>query len=46
MQAVNQRVLPGFRLCLSYTLLYLGLLVVVPLAACCLKAASLTPGQF
>ncbi len=46
MQAVNPRVLPGFRLSLGVTLGYLTLLVVVPLAACFAKAAALTPGQF
>jgi sulfate transport system permease protein len=46
MQAVNQRVLPGFGLSLGYTLFYLSLLVLLPLAACFLKAASLTPAQF
>jgi sulfate transport system permease protein len=43
---VNRKVLPGFRLSLGFTLLYLGVLVVVPLAACFLKASSLTPAQF
>jgi sulfate transport system permease protein len=43
---VNRKVLPGFRLSLSFTLLYLGVLVVIPLAACFLKASSLTPSQF
>jgi sulfate transport system permease protein len=46
MQAVNQRVLPGFGLSLGYTLFYLSLLVLLPLAACVLKAASLTGAQF
>jgi sulfate transport system permease protein len=46
MQAVNQRVLPGFGLSLGYTLFYLSLLVLLPLAACVLKAASLTGPQF
>jgi sulfate transport system permease protein len=39
-------VLPGFSLSLGYTLLYLSLLVLVPLAALLLKAASVSPGQF
>ena len=43
---VNRRVLPGFRLSLGYTLCYLGLLVVIPLGACFLKAASLNLEQF
>jgi sulfate transport system permease protein len=38
--------LPGFTLTLGFTLTYLGLLVLVPLAACFVKAASLSPGQF
>jgi sulfate transport system permease protein len=42
----NARVLPGFRLGLGYTLFYLSLLVLIPLAACFLKASSLTWGQF
>src|SRR5437899_7015431 len=39
-------VLPGFSLSLGYTLLYLSLLVLVPLAALLLKAASVSPAQF
>jgi sulfate transport system permease protein len=39
-------VLPGFSLSLGYTLLYLSLLVLVPLAALLLKAASVSPSQF
>ena len=46
MTDVNRRVLPGFRLSLGYTLFYLGLLVVIPLSACFLKAASLNLEQF
>jgi sulfate/thiosulfate transport system permease protein len=38
---INRRVLPGFRLSLSYTVLYLSLLVLLPLAACFIKASSL-----
>ena len=33
--------LPGFRLSLSYTLIYLSALVLIPLGACFLKASSL-----
>jgi sulfate/thiosulfate transport system permease protein len=40
------RVLPGFGLTLGVTLAYLGLLVVIPLAAMVLKASQLTPAQF
>jgi sulfate/thiosulfate transport system permease protein len=43
---VNRRVLPGFRLSLGYTLFYLSVLVLIPLAACFLKASSLTAEQF
>ena len=46
MNDVNRRVLPGFRLSLGYTLAYLGLLVMVPLAACFLKAATLPFDRF
>ena len=46
MTGVSRRVLPGFSLSLGYTLFYLSALVLIPLAACFLKAASLTPGQF
>jgi len=43
---VNRRVLPGFRLSVGYTVFYLSLLVLIPLAACVLKAASLTLAEF
>ena len=46
MNVANRRVLPGFRLSLSFTLVYLTLLVLVPLAACFWKASSLTTEQF
>jgi sulfate transport system permease protein len=39
-------VLPGFGLTLSYTLFYLGLLVLLPLAALVLKTATLSWDQF
>jgi sulfate transport system permease protein len=39
-------VLPGFQLSLGWTLLYLGVLVLIPLAACFVKAASLSADQF
>jgi sulfate transport system permease protein len=39
-------VLPGFRLSLGYTLAYLGILVLVPLTACFLKAATLPWDRF
>ena len=43
---MSRRVLPGFHLSLSFTLVYLGLLVLIPLAACLIKAFSLSPQQF
>ena len=46
MNDVNRRVLPGFGLSLGYTLAYLGLLIMVPLAACFLKAATLPFDRF
>lgn len=42
----SRRVLPGFHLTLGYTLLYLGLIVLIPLAALALKALTLTAPQF
>ena len=46
MGSVNRRVLPGFAPSLGFTLLYLTVLVLIPLAACVAKASSLTPQQF
>jgi sulfate/thiosulfate transport system permease protein len=42
----QSRVLPGFRLTLGFTLIYLGLIVLVPLSALILKTFSLTWVQF
>jgi sulfate transport system permease protein len=42
----NRHVLPGFSLSLGYTLVYLGLLIGVPLAACFGKAFTLSAGEF
>jgi sulfate transport system permease protein len=39
-------VLPGFSLSLGYTLLYLSLIVLVPLAAVLLKTTTMTPDAF
>src|SRR5438552_1873810 len=46
MSQSTRRVLPGFSLSLGYTLLYLSLLALIPLAACFAKAFSLTWEQF
>lgn len=46
MTTANRRVLPGFRFGLSFTLIYLIVLVIIPLGACLVKASSLTPAQF
>ena len=40
------RVLPGFRLTLGYTLLYLSLIVLIPLAAMFVKTSTLSWAQF
>ena len=46
MSTVSRRILPGFSLSLGYAVFYLSALVLIPLAACFLKAASLTWGEF
>jgi len=46
MSIASRRILPGFQLSLSFTLVYLTFLVLVPLAACFMKASSLTWDQF
>ena len=43
---MSSRTLPGFRPALSFTLLYLGLVVLIPLAGLFLKSASLTWAQY
>src|SRR6185295_14963855 len=43
---VNRRVLPGFALSLGYTVFYLSLMVIVPMAAGFLKAATLSFDAF
>ncbi|MGD9645957.1 MAG: sulfate ABC transporter permease subunit CysT [Pirellulales bacterium] len=43
---MSRRVLPGFKLSLGFTLAYLTVMVVIPLAACVAKAATLTPSEF
>jgi sulfate transport system permease protein len=42
---VNRRVLPGFGISLGYTLIYISILVLIPLVACLVKAASLSPQE-
>lgn len=42
----TRKVLPGFNLTLGYTLVYLGLIVLIPLAALVLKSLTLTGEQF
>jgi sulfate/thiosulfate transport system permease protein len=44
--AKRNRVLPGFRLTLGYTLFYLSLIVLIPLAAIFWKTCTLTWAQF
>jgi sulfate/thiosulfate transport system permease protein len=46
MANTTQRVMPGFSLCLGYSVSYLSLLVLIPLAACFLKAATLSWSEF
>ena len=46
MAAPKNRVLPGFRLTLGYTILYLSLIVLIPLAAVFWKTCTLTWAQF
>ena len=41
----NRRVLPGFSLSLGYTLFYVGVLVLVPVAAGALRASALTAAE-
>ena len=43
---VNRRVLPGFTLSLGYTIFYLSLMVIVPMAAGFLKASTLSFDAF
>jgi sulfate/thiosulfate transport system permease protein len=44
--SVNRKVLPGFSLTLGYTVFYLSVLVLLPIAACFLKAGSLSSHEF
>ena len=40
------RVLPGFRITLAGTLIYLAVFLAAPLIACAIKVYTLTPAQF
>jgi sulfate transport system permease protein len=42
----SKKVLPGFNITLGYTLLYLGLIVLIPLSALVLKTFTLSGAQF
>ena len=44
--AGSRRVLPGFGITMGYTILYLGIIVLIPLSALILKAFSLSWPQF
>jgi sulfate transport system permease protein len=44
--SVNRKVLPGFSLTLGYTVFYLSVLVLLPIAACFVKAGSLSAHEF
>jgi sulfate transport system permease protein len=46
MARANPRVLPGYRLSLTFALVYLSVLVLLPLTACVVTAASLSWEQF
>ena len=46
MANVNRRVLPGFSLTLGYSIFYLSVLVLFPIAACFVRAASLSFDDF
>lgn len=46
MSVASPRVLPGFRLSLGYATVYLTVLVLIPLAACIVKAAQLSATEF
>ena len=46
MLSKSHRVLPGFEVCLTYTLTVLTVLLVLPLMGCLLKAATLSPAEF
>src|SRR5215213_8101396 len=46
MASVNRRVLPGFSLTLGYTVFYLSVLVLIPIAGIFIKASTLSLDEF
>lgn len=46
MGQANARILPGYRLSISFTLFYLSVLVIIPLGACVFTATQLSWEQF
>src|SRR6476659_5119665 len=46
MASLNRRVLPGFSLTLGYTVFYLSVLVLIPIAACFVRAGQLSAHEF
>jgi sulfate transport system permease protein len=42
----RNHVLPGFKLTLGYTLIYLSLIVLIPLSAVVVRSAELSPAEF
>lgn len=42
----RSHVLPGFKLTLGYTLIYLSLIVLIPLSAVVVRSAELSPAEF
>ncbi|MFM8274511.1 MAG: sulfate ABC transporter permease subunit CysT [Gemmata sp.] len=46
MAQANPRILPGYRLSIGFTLVYLSVLVIIPLGACVFTAAQLSWDQF
>lgn len=43
---MNRRILPGYRLSLGFTLVYLTILVLIPLIACLITVGSISWSQF
>jgi sulfate transport system permease protein len=46
MSSVNRKVLPGFSLTLGYSMFYLSALVLIPIAACFIRGASIGWTEF